>query len=176
MLRHDVAYLQFHQRYIGLHQNGAPDSPKHLGARWYSKYTVIFLKKMQFAGLSFTKIWKMRGLHYPLLYTIANTIRPHELSTNRYISAYLPTRNSCETVVTSWMLWMVFVLWLAVGFDQWRTQEWFRWGGVYATNIYRECSINLFDFIGQRVRGFWGGIPLERCSTQFANECNPYSD
>jgi hypothetical protein len=30
---HDVAYVQFHQDYIGLPEDGAPDVPKHVGAR-----------------------------------------------------------------------------------------------------------------------------------------------
>jgi hypothetical protein len=39
---HDVAYVQFYQDYTGLPEDGAPDAPKHVGARWYSKYMIIF--------------------------------------------------------------------------------------------------------------------------------------
>jgi hypothetical protein len=38
---HGVAYVQFYQDYIGLPEDGAPDAPKHVGARYYSKYMVI---------------------------------------------------------------------------------------------------------------------------------------
>jgi len=37
-----------------------------------------------------------------------------------YVAAYLPTRNSSATVESSRRLWMVFILLLAVGFDQYR--------------------------------------------------------
>jgi hypothetical protein len=42
----DVAYLQFHQDYIGLPEDGAPDAPKHVGARRYSKHMAILRKKL----------------------------------------------------------------------------------------------------------------------------------
>jgi hypothetical protein len=35
-----------------------------------------------------------------------------------YVAAYLPTTNSSSAVATGVRLWMVFILWLAVGFDQ----------------------------------------------------------
>jgi hypothetical protein len=35
-----------------------------------------------------------------------------------YVAAYLPIRNSSATVATSSRLWMVFILWLAAGFDR----------------------------------------------------------
>jgi len=37
-----------------------------------------------------------------------------------YVAAHLPTRNSSATVATSSRFWMVFMLWLAVGFDRYR--------------------------------------------------------
>jgi hypothetical protein len=34
---HDIAHVQqFHQDYIGLPENGAPNAPKHVGARLYT--------------------------------------------------------------------------------------------------------------------------------------------
>jgi hypothetical protein len=30
---HDIAYIQFHEDYIGLPEDSAPDAPKHAGAR-----------------------------------------------------------------------------------------------------------------------------------------------
>jgi hypothetical protein len=30
---HDIAYIQFHEDYVGLPEDGAPDAPKHAGAR-----------------------------------------------------------------------------------------------------------------------------------------------
>jgi hypothetical protein len=35
-----------------------------------------------------------------------------------YVAAYLPTRNSSAIAAKSRRLWMVFILWLAVGFDR----------------------------------------------------------
>jgi len=34
-----------------------------------------------------------------------------------YVATYLPTRNSSVIMTTSRRLWMIFILWLAVGFD-----------------------------------------------------------
>jgi len=48
-----------------------------------------------------------------------------------YVAAYLPTRNSSATVATSRRLWMVFILWLAVGFDRYR--------GGSEPRIYSTC-------------------------------------
>jgi hypothetical protein len=53
-------------------------------------------------------------------------------------------------------------------------RNFFRWG--YARNFFRGV-FNKFSW-GQRAErmGIWGGSPLVRGSTQFANEWNPYSD
>jgi hypothetical protein len=41
---YDVAYTQFRQDHFGLREDGAPESPKHVGASWYFKYMVYFEK------------------------------------------------------------------------------------------------------------------------------------
>jgi hypothetical protein len=59
---------------------------------------------------------------------------------------------------------------------QWLTQEFFSGdGGVY-TRIFFRGLTNSVEDRGQRERGSGGGSPLITGSTQFANECNPYSD
>jgi hypothetical protein len=64
------------------------------------------------------------------------------------------------------------------GKTQWRMQDFFFRGGVYAMIIFRRGwgSTNLVEDRGQRERGSEGGSPLIRGSTRFSNEWNPFSD
>jgi hypothetical protein len=56
--------------------------------------------------------------------------------------------------------------------NQWRTQDFFRGGGLRQKFFRRGGggSINSVEYRGQRERGSGGGSPLVRGSTQFANE------
>ena len=58
----------------------------------------------------------------PFLSPGAKASRSHILPAESvYVAAYLPTSSSSATMATSMRLWMVFILWLAVGFDRYRT-------------------------------------------------------
>jgi len=51
----------------------------------------------------------------------AKASSPHSVPAKAvYVPAYSPTRNSSTTVATSRSVWMVFILWLAVGFERYR--------------------------------------------------------
>jgi hypothetical protein len=55
--------------------------------------------------------------------------------------------------------------------SQWRTQEFFSWGGGFTPQIFFGVgSTNSVEDRVQRERGYGGGSPLVSGATQFANE------